>query len=286
MTFSTCTEDTTLFEGSFIMNTILKEKIQQLPALPESAIKLEAIYHDPNSSFDDMVKVLEIDPLLTADILKAANSPLYGFTREINSITQAVGLFGMGTIRGFALAMIVKKSFELNLSPYGISNAQFSDLSKMQNALAVTWYLRQKPKLMELLSPASFLIEIGKVMISQYLLDENKADDFKTKIEAGEGIKKTEQEMTDTYTAEVSADIFNHWKFDESLISLIRFAGEPESCEGEELIEASKVLHVIRIATGITGVFTDESLSAAKELIEKYGLDLASFEAAIEKMSA
>jgi len=268
------------------MNQVLKEKIKQLPALPESAIKLEAIYHNPDSSFDDMVKVLELDPLLTADILKAANSPLYGFTREINSITQAVGLFGMGTIRGFALAMIVKKSFELNLSPYGISNSQFSDLSKTQNALAVTWYLRQKPKLMELLSPASFLIEIGKVMIAQHLLDEGKADEFKTKIEAGESVKETEKEMSDTYTAEVSANIFNHWKFDESLVDLIRFSGEPENCVGEELIEASKVLHVIRIATGLNGVFTDDTLNAAKELITKYELDLASFEAAIEKMSA
>jgi len=268
------------------MNQQLKQKIQQLPALPESAIKLEAIYHNPDSSFDDMVKVLEIDPLLTADILKAANSPLYGFTREINSITQAVGLFGMGTIRGFALAMIVKKSFELNLSPYGISNAQFSDLSKMQNALAVSWYLRQKPKLMELLSPASFLIEIGKVMISQYLLDEGKEEEFKTRIEAGEGVRKLEEEMCETYTAEVSADIFNHWKFDESLIELIRLTGTNESCEDPALDEASKVLHVIRIATGLNGVFTDETLNAAKELIAKYELDLPSFEAAIEKMSA
>jgi len=268
------------------MNQVLKDKIQQLPALPESAIKLEAIYHDPDSTFDDMVKVLEIDPLLTADILKAANSPLYGFTREINSISQAVGLFGMGTIRGFALAMIVKKSFELNLSPYGISNSQFSDLSKMQNALAVSWYLRHKPKLMELLSPASFLIEIGKVMISQYLLEEGKDESFRAKIQAGEGVKSVELEMCETYTAAISADVFNHWKFDENLVNLIRIASDPEDCLDESICEAAKALHVIRIATGIDGVFTDDTLANAKELIEKYNLDLPSFEAAIEKMSA
>ncbi|MDF1881057.1 HDOD domain-containing protein [Sulfurimonas sp. MAG313] len=268
------------------MNSVLKEKIQQLPALPESAIKLEAIYHDPNSSFDDMVKILELDPLLTADILKAANSPLYGFTREINSITQAVGLFGMGTIRGFALAMIVKKSFELDLSPYGISNAQFSDLSKTQNALAVTWYLRQKPALMELLSPASFLIEIGKVMISQYILDEKKEVAFLEKIKTEKSIKEVELEFCDTYTAAISADIFNFWKFDESLISLIRLASTPEDTQDDTLAEAAKVLHVIRVAAGLTGVFSEESLNKAKELIKKYDLDLASFEAAIEKMSA
>lgn len=268
------------------MNTILKEKMRQLPALPESAIKLEAIYHDPNSSFDDMVKVLEIDPLLTADILKAANSPLYGFTREINSITQAVGLFGMGTIRGFALAMIVKKSFELNLTPYGISNSQFSDLSKMQNALAVNWYLRKNPQLMELLSPASFLIEIGKVMISQCILEEEKVEAFMAKIKESDSVRSVEQEFCDTTTAEVSADIFNHWKFDEDLINLIRFGGSPEECENDSLKEAAKVLHVIRIATGLDGVFTEKTLADAKALVEKYELDLESFEAAIEKMTA
>ncbi len=268
------------------MNDTLKEKIKQLPALPESAIKLEAIYHNPDSSFDDMVKVLELDPLLTADILKAANSPLYGFTREINSISQAVGLFGMGTIRGFALAMIVKKCFALDLSPYGLSNSQFSDLSKTQNALAVSWYLRQKPKLMDLLSPASFLIEIGKVMISQCLLEKGDEKAFKTRIEAGESIQKVEEEVCETYTAEVSANIFDHWKFDEALINLIRFSVEPESCEDESLQEAAKVLHVICTATGINGEFTDETLTAAKALIQRYNLDLPSFEAAIEKMSA
>jgi len=269
------------------MNTVLKEKIKQLPALPESAIKLEAIYHDPDSSFDDMVKVLELDPLLTADILKAANSPLYGFTREINSITQAVGLFGMGTIRGFALAMIVKKSFTLNLKPYNISTAEFSNLSQVQSALAVTWYLRQKPKLMDLLSPASFLVEIGKVIISQCVLENKKENEFMEKLKSQSSVKEVEEEFCDTHTAEVSADIFNHWKFDESLINLIRFCGEPEKCsDDEKLFEAVKVLHVIRVATGINGVFTDESLSRAKELIEEYELDLASFEAAVEKMTA
>ena len=267
------------------MNSVLKQKIQQLPALPESAIKLEAIYHNPDSNFDDMVKVLEFDPLLTADILKAANSPLYGFTREINSISQAVSLFGMGTIRGFALAMIVKKSFELNLSPYGISNEQFSNLSKTQNALAVTWYLRQKPKLMEFLSPASFLIEIGKVLISQFVLDAAKDAEFKTKIKETDSIRAVEEEFADTYTAEVSADIFNHWKFDENLVNLVRHCAEPEELD-EGLQEASQALHVIRIATGLDGIFTEETLAAAKVLIEKYNLNLESFEAAIEKMTA
>jgi len=267
------------------MTDILKQKIKKLPALPESATKLEAIYHNPDSTFDDMVKVLELDPLLTADILKAANSPLYGFTREINSITQAVGLFGMGTIRGFALAMIVKKTFELDLSPYGITNSEFSDLSKAQNALAVNWYLRKNPKLLDLLSPASFLIEIGKVLISQSLIEENKVEEFKEKLHTSKSVKAVEIEFCETTTAKVSANVFNYWKFDEKLIGLILHCGNPSKLKGT-MQEASKALHVIRIATGLDGVLSEENLADAKELIEKYELDLESFEEAVEKMSS
>ena len=72
------------------MTEDILKKIKQLPPLPESAMQIEAVYQNPDSSFNDMVKILEKDPLLTADILKAANSPLYGFSREINAISQAV----------------------------------------------------------------------------------------------------------------------------------------------------------------------------------------------------
>ena len=77
------------------------------------------------------------------------------------AIAQAVGLFGMGTIRGFALASIVKKSFTLDLSPYTVTNEQFSNLSKNQHALVTNWYLRKDPKLLGILSPAAFLVEIA-----------------------------------------------------------------------------------------------------------------------------
>ena len=86
--------DSTLYAGDAPMNDAILKQIKQLPPLPETAVKIEAVYQNPNSTFEDMVKILEKDPLLTADILKSANSPLYGFSREITSIAQAVSLFG------------------------------------------------------------------------------------------------------------------------------------------------------------------------------------------------
>jgi len=263
------------------MNEALLKKIKQLPPLPESAMQIEEVYQDPDSTFNDMVKILEKDPLLTADILKAANSPLYGFSREINAISQAVGLFGMGTVRGFALASIVKKSFSLDLSPYGITTEMFSTLSKTQHSLIVAWCIRKENKLLGVLSPAAFLVEIGKVLIAQQVLSESLEDAFTAALEETDDVEASERKIVGADTAEVSATIFEHWRFEEGLIDVIRHCQDPQNAK-EEYQRAAQILHVVRTAVELDGIMTEESVAEAKELIERYGLDLASFEHALE----
>jgi len=275
------------------MNEVILKHIKQLPPLPESAMQIEAVYQNPDASFSDMVKILEKDPLLTADILKAANSPLYGFSREINAISQAVSLFGMGTIRGFALASIVKKSFTLNLSAYAISNNQFSELTKQLHALVSNWYLRKDPKLLGLLSPAAFLVEIGKVIIAQTLISEGREQEFNFQLAQADNalceadIGKIEFKIYGTNSAKVSATIFDKWKFEENFIKVLEFCDEPEEYDGDNavVLKAIQSLHVAREAILLNGTMSDESIATAKELVTKYGLDMASFEKAIDTMN-
>jgi len=257
------------------------KKIKQLPPLPESAMQIEAVYQDPDSSFNDMVKILEKDPLLTADILKAANSPLYGFSREINAISQAVGLFGMGTVRGFALASIVKKSFSLDLAPYGITNDMFSALSKKQHGLMTAWCLRKENKLLGVLSPAAFLVEIGKVLIAQQIIADSKQEVFRDALAELGDVEAAERQVVGVDTPEVSATIFAQWKFEESLVDVIRNCQNPEKADEDDK-RAAQILHVVRVAVPINGLISDESIAAAKELISRYSLDMESFDKALE----
>ncbi|MBS4067800.1 MAG: histidine kinase [Sulfurimonas sp. RIFOXYD12_FULL_36_11] len=263
------------------MTEEMLKKIKQLPPLPESAMQIEAVYQDPDSTFNDMVKILEKDPLLTADILKAANSPLYGFSREINTINQAVGLFGMGTVRGFALASIVKKSFTLDLSPYGIDSDIFSLMSKKQHALTTSWCLKKEAKLLGILSPAAFLVEIGKVLIAQQIITDKTQQKFKEALLNLENVEAAEREVAGVDTPEVSATIFEHWRFESGLINTIRNCQNPEDAK-EEFKRAARILHVARTAVPLNGVLTDESITAAKELIVKYDLDMENFDKALE----
>jgi len=263
------------------MTDDILKKIKQLPPLPESAMQIEAVYQDPDSSFNDMVKILEKDPLLTADILKAANSPLYGFSREINAINQAVGLFGMGTVRGFALASIVKKSFALDLSPYGINNDMFSALSKKQHGLMTAWCLKTEGRLLGVLSPAAFLVEIGKVLIAQQIMADSKEEAFRDALKNLQDVEAAEMEVVGVNTPEVSATVFEHWRFEAGLVDVIRNCQNPDNAADEDK-KAAQILHVVRVAVPINGVITDDSKADARELIAKYDLNLDAFDKAID----
>ena len=94
------------------MNDAIYKSIKSLPPLDETIIKIQQICSSDDSDIAELISVIHQDPMLTANILRSANSPLYGFSREIADINRAVALFGMATIRGFALAGTIKKSFK------------------------------------------------------------------------------------------------------------------------------------------------------------------------------
>lgn len=75
----------------------------QLPALPQSAIRLLELSQDPSNGPAEFTAPIEADPGLTSQILKFVNSSYFGFSREITSIKHAIALVGIRTIKNFAL---------------------------------------------------------------------------------------------------------------------------------------------------------------------------------------
>ena len=78
-------------------------KNAQLPALPQSAIKLLELSQNPDNGPPEFAVPIEADPGLTGQVLKFVNSSYFGFSREINSVKLAITLVGIRTIKNFAL---------------------------------------------------------------------------------------------------------------------------------------------------------------------------------------
>jgi HD-like signal output (HDOD) protein len=75
----------------------------QLPALPQTAIRLLELSQDAANGPAEYAKPIEADPGLMGQILRFVNSSYFGFSREIASIKQALALVGVRTIKNFAL---------------------------------------------------------------------------------------------------------------------------------------------------------------------------------------
>jgi HD-like signal output (HDOD) protein len=75
----------------------------QLPALPQSAIRLLQVSQDVAAGPAELAAPIESDLGLAGQVLRFVNSSYFGFSREVSSIRCAVTLVGMRTIKNFVL---------------------------------------------------------------------------------------------------------------------------------------------------------------------------------------
>ncbi len=267
-------------------NTIIK-KIKSLPPLDDTVVMIQRISTDKNSSMQDLVKVVEKDPMLTANILKSANSPLYGFSKEIKNIGHAISLFGMATIRGFALSSAIKDNIKINLEPYGIDNHKFVDISSIQSVLMFKWYSKVNRSMLDILQPASFMMEVGKLIISHELIEQGRDKDFENAIAQDptlENLIELEKDMVGFTNEEITAKIFEQWNLESELIESIQFSNDPYLAS-EYIQNFSKALHVIKNSANIFGLLGEAQVQNSLDLLNEYDLSTDTYLEAVEQLN-
>jgi len=265
------------------MTKTLLNNINEVPALPESIQEVERVYQDENSTLDDMQKAIEKDPLLTADTLRIVNSPMYGMKRNITNVKQAISLLGKESIRTFVISSATN-SFTIDLSPYNMTSEQFKIACDKQLALMINWVAPHNPCSLSKLGPASFLVDLGRVIISKTLIEDNKVNSIQNALTSNkEDIAKAEKEACGAQTTDVTATLFNNWNFDPDIIHIIRYSDDPDGTMEEDRYMAAE-LKAVRETIMPNGEITEESIALAKETIEEFELDLESYENALEKV--
>ena len=58
--------------------------------MPEVCVRIRETLDDPRSSAEDIGSLISIDPSLTAKVLRLANSSLFRFPSQIESVAKAV----------------------------------------------------------------------------------------------------------------------------------------------------------------------------------------------------
>jgi len=83
------------------------DRIDDLPTLPRTVLKITELVNDPKSSAKDLAGVITDDQILTARLLKLVNSSFYGLPQRISTVTGAIVLIGFDAIRNLLLTTSV-----------------------------------------------------------------------------------------------------------------------------------------------------------------------------------
>lgn len=109
---SLITKPTTLAETKRESMKQKVERVGTLPPMPGIATQIVGLRSNPYANANELAAIIEQDPSLSAQLLRYAASPFYGYQGKLTSVEQAVvRVLGMDFVMDFALGLALGKSF-------------------------------------------------------------------------------------------------------------------------------------------------------------------------------
>ena len=78
--------------------------INHMPALPTSVAKVIEVCNQLQTSPNDLNHVISLDPVLTGKVLKLINSAYFSLGEPVTSVTRAIIMLGLNTVKNLALS--------------------------------------------------------------------------------------------------------------------------------------------------------------------------------------
>ena len=92
-------------------------KPTDLPAPPQAALQIIRACAREEVTSTEISDIASTNPALTAELLRVANSPLYGISREVTSINNAVSVLGLRAIRNLVLCISIHDAVDKEAIP-------------------------------------------------------------------------------------------------------------------------------------------------------------------------
>lgn len=207
------------------MDGRLARLIEQVDDSEVSSIKsvvsgVLGIINDPRSTAKDLKDIIQIDPPLTARLLKMANSAYYSPRVKINEIDKAVIWIGFDALKELALSQKVCEIFDKDETIAGYSR---SLLWKHSIAVALTGkmiFRREFGERGDNVYAAGLLHDIGMIIEDQFFQEEFTNILIGSKKE-NKTVAQTEREVLGYDHAEVGRALSEHWNFPRELSTAI-----------------------------------------------------------------
>ncbi len=209
------------------------KQIKNLPTLPGIVGKLSKMADDPDTTTEQMGRVLSKDHILAAKLLMLVNSAFYGFPQKISSLSSAIILLGFNVIKSLIISASI---FEL---------MENEDLELWEHSLGCAVVCNVLAKRLEINDPeevstAGLIHDIGKVAIKIELPKEYGQIE-KLVAEGNIAMREAEMKVLGLNHAEVGGWLAKSWNLPDKLVEPIACHHAPKKAREERL--ATAIIH-------------------------------------------
>jgi len=225
-------------------------KIERLKPMPAVVSKAFSLLTKGEYSINQVEEIISLDPSITADLLKLANSPYYSFGTKIGTVGRAIVVLGSKTVLDILVTLYTSTFLKKDAPGYSIEGRQM-----WRHALMVALASEKLAKKLKLKCDVSYtaglLHDVGKTIMGEFLKDK-----ITQAIELVEKEKipfiEAERKVMGIDHAEVGALAARHWKFPGELVNAIRYHHEPQKAqEYKELVCLVHVANNLVLSSGV-----------------------------------
>lgn len=223
------------------------ERCRDLPTPPGVAEQIIGLSADSNSDISVLAEVVSLDPALTVKVLRMANSPMYARQTKVESLEQAVMMFGWNGTLNLALSFSLVSKIDSSLNQ-GLDHNFFwkRSISAAVSAKHLSKVVGIDSRKEDLFLPG-LLQDIGMLALDKAVPDlytNINADQHQHKI-----VQQIEKDKIGVDHASVGAWLLNRWNLPQRIIDLVeishhddRYAKVGNSTPAENCIEVSNVI--------------------------------------------
>lgn len=208
-----------------------------LPTAPKVVQELVASFDKASVSTEEIARKVSLDPVLSAKLLRLANSAYYNLSRSIGTVEDAVLMLGFVAVRTLVISSGLVNGFK---SVTGLDLGDFWRHS-MRTAVAAKWIAKKTRDNGELAFTIGMMHAIGQLVIHSAMPDKAVAlDGIAPPLD--ERRLAVEREALGFTYADVGAELARRWQFPMAFSDAI--AAFPSPLDGRAVDRLAAIVHV------------------------------------------
>lgn len=212
--------------------------IKRMPSLSTTVGKVLEICSRTDASPNELNRVISLDPVLTGQVLKLINSAYYALMNKVTSLTRAITMLGMNTVKNMALSTAIIRSVSGAKKSKALPTKKFWAHSI---ATGVCAKLLAKANGVSVLECEEFFVagllhDLGKIPFGDEYIDVLHAAQKEQR-----SLVAVEREDLGLDHQDVGRLIAEKWKLNDAMISAICFHHDIDAAPEEQQVRVAYV---------------------------------------------